>query len=211
MKVQSLLTELRYQLNDLEGLGYPDDLLTEFINDGLCFIYRYHPEHFAHSTVHEAVLGDVQCLGACCDRLLSVDAVCDACGNFVDMVRQGSTKQAALFDKAPINPVMRTVKLRANVNNEFAVWPPVTANEQPLYFRATCTRPPEAVRFGTDDIPGCAHHEALLNYVLYRAYAVETESQTSAALSQTCYQRCLQLLGLEQTALTSARENNERP
>ena len=60
---------------------------------------------------------------------------------------------------------MRTVKLRANVNNEFAVWPPVAAAEQPLYFRVTCTRPPDAVRFGADDIPGCTHHEALLNYI----------------------------------------------
>ena len=175
MKARSIITEARYQLHDLNAHGFPDELLIEFINDGLCLIYQLKPEAFAKSRLHQASVGDVQCLDSCCDRLLSVDAISDACGNTLDIVRQGSTKQAFLFDKAPINQHARTVKLKANVLNEFYVHPPIGPDEV-VYFRVTCTVQPEAVTGLSDDIPGCAHHEALLNYIFYRAYATESES-----------------------------------
>lgn len=210
MKVKSLITEIRYQLSDLQGLGYPDKLLLEFINDGLCLIYKLRPEAFAKSRILKAKLGSVQCLDDCCDRLLSVDAIVDACGNPLDIVRQGSTKMAALFDKAPINQHARTYKIRSNVENEFEVHPPVRGDED-VYFRVTCTSPPDAVTGPESVVPSCAHHEALFNYILYRAYAVESESETSRGLSNEAYQRMLQILGLERAANSNARMVNEQP
>lgn len=210
MKLKSLIAETRYQLGDLRGVGYPDDLLIEFINDGLCLIYNLVPEKFARSRILQANVGDVQCLDECCDKLLSVDAIVDACGNYLDVIRQGSVKMGQAFDKAPINKGARTWKARANVENEFYVHPPVRHDEV-LYFRVTCTSPPDAVRGMEDDIPGCLHHEALLNYVFSRAYAIETESQSSASLSQMYFQRMQQLLGLQRATDQSMREDNEQP
>lgn len=210
MKVKSLITEVRYQLSDIQGLGYSDELLMEFINDGLCFIYQMRPEAFAASRILKGKLGSVQCVDDCCDRLLSVDAIVDACGNSLDIIRQGSTKMAALFDKAPINQHARTYKIRSNVENEFEVHPPILEDED-VFFRVTCTSPPDAVTSLTDDVPGCTHHEALLNYVFYRAYAVESESETSRGLSNEAHQRMMQVLGLQKAANTGARMTNEQP
>lgn len=210
MKVESLITEIRYQLSDLQGLGYPVKLLLEFINDGLCLIYQLRPEAFAKSRILKGKLGSVQCLDDCCDRLLSVDSIVDACGNSLDIIRQGSTKMAALFDKPPINQHARTYKIRSNVENEFEVHPPIRSDED-VYFRVVCTSPPDAVDELNDTLPNCKHHEALINYVLYRAYAVESESETSRGLSNEAYQRMLQILGLEKAANNSARMVNEQP
>lgn len=210
MKVEALINEIRYQLSDLQGLGYPNKLLLEFINDGLCFIYQLRPEAFAKSRILKGKLGSVQCLDDCCDRLLSVDAVVDACGNPLDIIRQGSTKMAALFDKAPINQHARTYKIRSNVENEFEVHPPIRSDED-VYFKVVCTSPPDAVKTKDDVIQDCKHHEALINYVLYRSYAVESESETSRGLSNEAYQRMLQILGLEKASNNSVRMVNEQP
>lgn len=196
MKVQSLINEIRIQLSDARGLGYPDNLLIEFINDGLCMIYQLKPEDFATSRVLQANQGAVQCLDACCDRLISVDGVSDACGNPVDIMREGSVKMAQAFDKRPVNAHARTFSLRPNVNNEFVVHPPVRADET-VYFLVTCTTPPDPVQSVNDHIPDCANHEALTNYILYRAYLLETESATSAELAGRMYNQLFQLIGVE--------------
>lgn len=196
MKAKALITEARYQLSDIRGEGYPDDLLLEFINDGLCFIYQLKPEFFAHSQTLQANQGVVQCLGDCCDRLLSVDGIADACGNHVDIIRKGSVSQALAFDKPAINAHARTYSIRPNVKNEFWVHPPIRADEV-LYFRVTCTTPPEAVQSLNDNVPDCSNHEALLYYILYRAYLVETESATSMQLANQMYAQIMQLIGVE--------------
>lgn len=210
MKIQSLINEVRYQLSDINGLGYPDDLLIEFINDGLCYIYKMVPEAFAQSRILTGKVGSVQCVDDCCDRLLSVDAIVDACGNHLDIIRQGSTKMAYLFDKSPINEHAKTFKIRSNVEGEFEVHPPIRVDED-VFFRVTCTVPPGSITDLTDDVPGCNHHEALLNYIFYRAYLIESESETSRALSSEAYQRMVQLLGANRATNNSVRQVNEQP
>lgn len=209
MKVKSLIAEVRYQLSDIEGLGYSDDLLIEFINDGLCFIYDLKPELFAESRVLKAQCGDVQIIDECCDRLLSVDAISSPTGIFVDIIRQTSVKMARDFDKTPAGIGARTWSMRENVYNEFYVWPPVEKCEC-VYFRVTCTVPPDPVVELTDQVPDCKHHEALVQYILWRAYLMETESTTSLQLSQVCYDKIFQILGIERQTDNSMRETNGR-
>lgn len=210
MKASSLITALRYQLADLEALGFSDALLIDYINDGLCLIYDLKPEAFAASRVLKALCGDVQTLDGCCDRLLSVDAISTPSGLWVDMIRQGSVKMAREFDKTPAGTPARTYSLRENVYDEFTVWPPVAPGEC-VYFRITCTEPPAPVGALSDDVPECRHHEALMQYVLFRAYQTESESVTSQTLSGQCFERFMSLLGVERQTVNAVRENNDRP
>lgn len=204
MKVSSFLNELRYQLNDIEGLGYPEPLLLEFLNDGLRLVYELKPQHFAHSQVVRAKYGTVQCLDDCFDRLISVDAVCDKNGNSVGIIRQASVKMAEAFDKAPINYHAYHYTIRDEVRREFTVYPPV---HQEMYWRITCTTPPNAVVSAEDDLT-YRFHEALLHYALYRAYSLETESVSSSTLAQQHQQQFYQLLQIKKAINDSSQQDN---
>lgn len=203
MKVSSMLMELRYQLADLRGLAYPDELLMEWINDGLCFIHQTLPESFSKTQVIPATIGSVQCVSDCCTKLFSVDAVTDACGNPLPikscssfhLLREGSIKMAESFQKRGVKGA-RTVQLNHKVENQFFVNPPIIEGEN-VYFRVTCSSPPNPVSSKDEDLPDCEHHEALFHYVLYRAYLTEMDSPNSHALSGEAYQRALSLLVLE--------------
>lgn len=205
MKVSSILMELRYQLADVRALSYPDELLLEWLNDGLCFIHQALPEAFARTQVVRAVAGSVQCVDDCCTELFSVDAVTDVCGSPLPiktcssehLLRTGSVRMAEAFQKRNSKGA-RTVQLSPKVSQQFWVNPPVSDNEE-LYFRVTCSSPPEPVTALSDDLPDCKHHEALFHYVLYRAYLTEMDSPSSHALSNEAYQRVISLLGLERS------------
>lgn len=208
MKASSLLAEIRYDIADLRAHGYPDAILMEYINDGLCFIYSLRPELFTQSQVYKAKCGSLQCVGDCCDRLVSVDAITDCCGNTIDHVKQGSTSMARQFDKGSIpGGAARVHSFTKNNSKEFVVEPPVGANEE-LYFRITCTSPPKSVD-ATGELPGCFNHEALLRYVKYRVYGTETESATSMQLSDRHYQRMLELLGLQRKLIEEMVDTND--
>ncbi len=188
MNVESLVTEIRYHLNDIEGLGYPDKLLKEFISDGLCLIAKLSPEEFTSRQIFKANTGTVQCLNDCCSRLISVDGQTDACGNILQGVKLGKINQA--FKKKSVKRKQFTVEIRENVKGSFDVSPAVKEDED-IYFLLTCVQQPSI----DDDLPNCAYHQALLHYALYRAYGIESESQTSMTLSQQEYNRFYQFMG----------------
>lgn len=207
MKVKSLITEIRYQLSDLRKQGYPDDLLIEFINDGLCFIQSLRPEDFTKSVVYKAKCGSLQCVNDCCERLVSVDAISDCCGNTIDFIKKGNVEQAMSFDKSTPGGPARIYSMKKAGKNEFIVHPPIKPNEE-VYFRVTCTGSPDAIDID-GDVPGCANHEALLRYVWYRAYAIETESATSMALSDRHYTRLMQLIGIQRDLIDDLVETED--
>lgn len=195
MTLDSFIAEIRYHLNDIEGLGYPDALLTEFVRDGLCMIFKLAPEDFTVKRVKKADVGSVQCLDDCCDVLVSVDAQSDACGNILKGVKQGEIKVGNAFNKrsVPKSLLHYTVQIRDAIKDSFDVYPPVEKGEA-VYFLITCAEQPVIAEDGT--IPDCPHHQALLHYVLYRAYSVETESATSIAIARQEYQYFYQLMGM---------------
>lgn len=210
MKAQSLINELRYHLGDLGALGYPDALLIEYINDGLRLIYDLKPEDFAVSLILPAQPGSVQCVNACCDRLVSVDALCDACGNTLEGVRQVSVKTAEAFNKAPINRHLYAWTLRDIDPTQFIVHPPIQTG-QDVHFRITCTCPPDAVHSIGDALPDKLNSQALLHYCLYRAYAVESDSQSSSAQAQIHYQNMMQLLTGQRQIDRELHQDNRTP
>lgn len=197
MKVTSLIAEIRYHLNDIEGLGYPDELLTEFIEDGLCLIAALKPEDFTTRRVKKADEGNVQCLDDCCQTLISVDAQVDACGNILKGVKHGRLTTALGFGKKSVNLSSEnrqyTVYIRDDVKGSFDIYPAVEADED-VYFLITCVTPDSIDEDG--NIDGCKHHQALLHYVLYRAYNIETESATSISIARQEYAYFFQLLNL---------------
>ncbi len=191
MNVTSLIAEIRYHINDIEGLGYPDELLKEFISDGLCMVYKLAPHDFTKRQLFKAQTGSVQCLNSCCDSIVSVDAQTDACGNVIKGVKNGRISAVRSFNKKSVKPKHKqyTVELRDNIKDSFDVAPPVKADED-IYFLITCTQKPSI----DDELPNCAYHQALLHYVLYRAYSIETESQTSMSNAQREYAYFYQLV-----------------
>lgn len=187
MNVTSLIAEIRYHLNDIEKLGYSDKLLKEFIRDGLCLIVKLAPQDFTKRHIFKANIGSVQCLNSCCQTLISVDAQTDACGNILQGVKLGHIKHA--FNKKSVKRKQFTVEIRENVKGSFDVSPAIKEDED-IYFLITCVEQPSL----KDRLPNCVYHQALLHYALYRAYGIESESQTSMALSSQEYTRFYQLL-----------------
>ncbi len=135
--------------------------------------------------VMKAQAGSVQCLNACCDSLISVDAETDACGNIVKGLKYGRINDVRRFNKKgiPKDKQQYTVEIRDKVKDSFDISPPVKDDEE-VYFLITCTQKPN---IDDGELPDCSHHQALLHYVLYRAYSVETESQTSIAMARQEY------------------------
>lgn len=207
MRLRGLIRELRLMINDAEGLGYSEDFLIEVINDGLCLIYQLRPEAFAVSRLLPAQLGGVQCINDCCDRLISVDGITDDCGNPIAHIRQGSVKTSRSFDKSAIGGSGYVFSLRDGVSNQFEVAPAIAKQGQ-FSFRITCTSKPAALQGLDDEVPDCTHHEALLNYALYRLYAVETDSAVSQQLSARYYNQMMQLLGIERALAQEILEDN---
>lgn len=197
MKLDSMVAEIRYHLNDIEGLGYPDALLKEFIDDGLCMIYTMKPEDFTVRRIKKADEGTVQCIDDCCDKLISVDAQTDACGNYLKGIKKGEIDNARKFGKKsvklPADKQQFTVYIRDNIKDSFDIYPPVGKDED-VYFLMTCTTPPSIDEDG--NIPDCPYHQALLHYVLYRANSVETESQSSISIARQEYAYFYELLGI---------------
>lgn len=203
MKVSSIIAELRYQLNDQEALGFSDALLREWIEDGLCMIYTLAPAQFQQRQVVKANAGTAQCV-ACCDKILSVDGQSDACGNVLDGVKVGDVTRAMRFRKKGIPHFGQyTVSIRNAGGNLFDVYPPIKAGEE-VYFLVTCTAPPSID--DNDEIDDCAYHQALLHYVLYRAYSVESESATSRNIADQEYRYFFELMGVE---IKVSKEVNE--
>ncbi|MBE2895537.1 hypothetical protein HPC38_01420 [Pasteurellaceae bacterium HPA106] len=198
MKLSSIINELRMQLNDAESLGFSDELLEEWIEDGLCMIYSLVPDQFKERIVIQAEAGTVQC-AACCDKLISVDGQSDACGNVIEGVKIGDVNSAMRFKKKNIPHLGQyTVSIRNVGNNLFDVYPPIRSDEE-VYFLVTCANPLSIVRDenGEAELPDCKHHQALIHYVLYRAYSVESESQTSRAIADQEYRYFFELMGIE--------------
>lgn len=192
MKLTALLSEIRYHLNDEEALGFTDGLLTEFIYDGLCMIYQLSPDDFTERRVIQATTGSVQC-ATCCSRILSVDGQSDACGNILKGVKQGKVADAARFGKKNVPKRGRyTVEVKKNSQNSFDVYPAILPDET-VYFLLTCANPP-VIEEG--EIPDCKYHQALLHYVLYRAYSVESESATSRSIADQEYRYFYELMGI---------------
>lgn len=206
MNINSMIAEIRYHLNDIEGLGFPDALLTEFIEDGLCMLYSLKPEDFTVRRVHHATVGSVQCVDDCCDKLISVDAKSDACGNILDGIKSSRMKPPRQFGKKSIPHAVGqySVYLRDNDNNSFDVAPPIKAGEA-VYFLITCAENPSIDDDG--NIPDCPHHQALLHYVLYRANNMETESQSSIAIARSEYAYFFELLNIKRKLDKEAKED----
>lgn len=208
MKTESFLNKIRLLVGDIEGLGYSDELLIEFINDGLCLIHSMRPDWFVESLVVEAQVGAVQKLPACCAKLFSVDAVCDACGYPLDLLLQNSVKMARAFNKKPMREAhARSFFIRDSVPDAFEVHPPVLPDEE-LFFRVTVSVLPDAVTSLNDELPECKMQEALLHYVLYRVYSVETESVTSVNLAESHYSKLFAYLGVERASDREVLEDN---
>lgn len=206
MHINSMVAEIRYHLNDIEGLGYPDALLKEFIEDGLCMLFSLKPEDFTVRRVHKATAGSVQCVNDCCDKLISVDGKSDACGNILDGIKSGRIKPPRQFGKKTIPHAVGqyTVYLRDNDNNSFDVAPPIKPGED-VYFLITCAEKPSIDKDG--NIPDCPHHQALIHYVLYRAYNMETESQSSIAIARQEYAYFFELLNIKRKLDKESKED----
>lgn len=207
MSLSTLISEIRYHLNDIEGLGFPDPLLKAFIADGLCLIAQLKPDEFTQRRVMPAQIGSIQCVGDCCDQLISIDGQSDACGNIIKGVKHGRKNPPRLFAKPsakrPATNRQYTVTIRDNAKDSFDVYPPITADDD-VYFLLTCKYVPS---LDDGSIDACKHHQALLHYVMYRAYSVETESATSRAVAQQEYAYFFQLLGIQRQLANEVSED----
>ncbi len=195
--MKNLIQEIRYKLNDVEKLAYSDDLLVRFVNGALCLISELRPERFAKSHIMKAKRGAIQCVGGCCANLLSVDDVVDKHGNPINYLKKGDVDMDKAFNKSSTNgfKVGYTFNLSSQSENTFVVHPPIKATDE-VYFLVTCVEKPQAMNID-DTFKNCSMRELIIHYVMYSAYSVETESQTSVALADRHIKLFYDILGLE--------------
>lgn len=195
--MKRLIEELRLQLGDVDKLGYPDALLAEFVKDAMCLIVQLRPERFAKPVIMKASRGEVQCVSDCCSQLLSVDGVVDKYGNPLNYISEGDMSLAKAFTKESMagTQTSYTFAMRDDAKGFFEVSPPIKPSDD-VYFRITCVTAPDELGLG-DTFDSCGYHELVINYALYRAYSMETESQTSIALGNNHLKFFYDTLSLE--------------
>lgn len=194
MKLADFILRVRFDYNDIDKDRVEDPLIVDYLNEGLAEIFRLNPSLFLKTVVAKLDDSDLQ-QPCCCDLLYSVDAITDAHGNFVAEIKAVDDAAQSAFGKR--NCVSRQTDARsyskvANSDNQFTVKPPVSPNET-VYARMTCAVMP--VLAIDENAPLDAvivqQYAPLLDYVLYRLFASETESVTSQNRSALHYKQFL--------------------
>lgn len=195
--MQRLIEELRIQLNDTEAIWLGDELIAQFIKDAMCLIAQLRPERFTKARIMKANRGELQCVPACCSKLISVDGVTDKCGNPLNYISEGSTALAKAFTKQAMDDVETsyTFSIVSAPSGQFEVSPPIKPS-QDVYFRITCVEVPTTPDMD-ENFGNCSIRELVLHYALYRAYYMETESKTSLAMGDRHLKMFYDLLQLQ--------------
>jgi hypothetical protein len=201
---QSIILRAQTTLQDVSGVRWPADELVRYLNDGQREIVRLRPDQKAASVTMSLVEGYRQTISP--DHAALIDVPANASGRFKRITKV----DLALLDS--VEPTWRSKPAASEIVHfchdlreprVFYVYPPAQSGlavEAVVSVYPTDVAAPNGATFasvsGDIDLPD-QWADALLNYVLFRAYSKDAEFGGNAALSAAYLQRAQAILGVE--------------
>ena len=200
MTLADFLMRVRLDANDIDADRWDDAHIIDMLNEAYCEVFNMRPDLFQKTVVAQLEEGEVQ-QPCCCDKLKSVDAVTDRNGVKIADIRANDVPASRALGRArcqPSSPYPSGFAIEDDAAARFTVSPAVKPG-QVVFVRLTCAVKPEPYPFDKAakmDYFGCEYYGALVDYVLFRLFATETESVTSVQRMQAHRQMFYERLGL---------------
>jgi hypothetical protein len=203
----SLFRACAIELNDLEYVRWTKDDLAEYLTDAIAVMASLKPTLF---TVFEPLrlgIGAVQTVPGEFTELVDILFNLHQDGTHGEPVNRGSFTAARALGRSSCAPadgagyVVRSYTVHPENDTFFIVDPPVPAvNPLPIVW-ALVQRAPNVIMAETDGVVMAnttpeTYRSTLLEWMLYRAFARDTESSDSFNRSQAHYKAFYQFLGL---------------
>lgn len=202
MKGQDIVDRARIVLNDAAGTRWTDAELALWITDGCGFIGLARPDSCALTATMTLAAGAKQ----------SIAGLTPAGVRLLDVVGNTGGNAITIVDRQVLDahkPDWRAASAGATENyvfdnrdpRTFYVYPPASAGAQ---IEIVYSQVPQAVTAGTLGSATLTQPDVylgpLLDYVLYRAYAKDSDETHNAELAAGYLQACTAVLGLKTTA-----------
>jgi hypothetical protein len=205
---QSIILQAQQQLQDEDGVRWPATDLVEHLNAGIRRLVTLRHEAFTKTVAHTLIAGARQAMPA--DNALLLEIPRNSTGG---TIRPTDRTQLEVVDdkwytgRGTLKIVHTTHDVRDP--NVFYVWPAALAGASVDLVYAAWPVPvpmpsgPAALTV-TGDVPASDEFaNALLHFVLFRAFSVDSEFGSNAALSAAHYQLFTTLAGVPAPAVAA--------
>lgn len=197
MIASDVLGRVRIVLNDVSAVRWPDAELLSWLTDGQRAVAVLRPDASGDNVVQALVAGTKQSLPTDCARLFDIPRNLSAEGAVGRAIRYVDRETLDSIDPnwhtAKASTVIKHYVYDGRDQKNFYVFPPaaVGASVQIFYSRIP---PVVSTTSATLLIPD-VYLDALVNYVLFRAYTKDAEFGQNAALAQNYLGLFGQLIG----------------
>jgi hypothetical protein len=163
--------------------------LIHYAEDALSMIASLFPKKFTTLVDIPLVAGTVQTISDDYIPMTKVIGSKDKFGTNASIVPGGDDRLGAIFADVCAEAVgsseytMTGYSMEESSNKVFYVRPPVLASQLPVTATVICAVAP--IVMGTDYVPPSWTHNAVLEWMQYRAYSSEDESASSPAVAAT--------------------------
>lgn len=202
-----LFASCAIELNDLEYVRWTKDDLANYLTDAVAVMSALKPTLFTVFVPLRLAPGAVQSVPGEYTELIDVIYNLNSDGSQGEYVSQGSFTAARALGRSACTPtygdgyVVRSYTVHPENDTYYIVDPPVpVVNPMPAVW-ALVRRAPNVIVAETDEVVMAnttpeTYRSALLEWMLYRAFARDTESSDSFTKSQAHYKAFYQFLGL---------------
>jgi hypothetical protein len=209
MTLNELLINVSTDLHDYdptdEGNSYvhwSKQQLIAYYNEAMCLIAStYKQNDFVVSRIIKLRAGISQ--DVCCNLLGAIVEQVDEFGNFIGHIRpMVKDKLNPWIGKAcnvrPENYKVQNIYTTSEAPSQFEVNPPVPPVGS-FYVKAKCSEPPNSLGINdlNKDISSCKYNPAVVQYMLYRALANETESGVDVSVADRHQKLFFDLLNVQ--------------
>lgn len=190
--------------------------LIHYAQDAINMIFMLYPKKFTKTTKVPLVAGIVQTLPEDCVLMTKLLGITDASGAISSIVSNGDDRLAALFTNGCSQPItsgsykykIESYSYEETSDNIFYVKPPVPASALPLEVTVICSSAPDSA--DKDYVPESWMHNLIIEWMQYRAYSTEDESQSSDANAKMHLEHFYSIIGNYKTAEKMLKADMQR-
>lgn len=195
------------ELLDLDYVRWTKDDLAEYLTDAIAVTAALKPTLFASFVHLQLAPGSMQMVPADYSELIDITHNLYPDGTHGELINRGSYTAARALGRSSCAPVdgvgyvVRSYTVHPESDTYFIVDPPVPPNMPYPYVWALVKLAPNVIVAETDAVVMSnttpeTYRSILLEWMLYRAFARDTESSDSFNRSQAHYKAYYQFLGL---------------
>lgn len=199
MNLAGLLTNISEDLNDPGSVTWSRGQLARWFNEGRCTAFTLSPGSFAQTKVYKLEPGTEQEL-CDCDVLHQILGLTDASGAVVTPMTRADSGISSKWTKKACagRPASgRSFSFDPDVGSRFSVFPPVLPGED-VWVKVICYNRPDDLD-ETSDVPECSVSTAAMQWVLFRAFMMDSEVATSVNTAQVHAKMFFDLLKIKYT------------